>query len=138
MAAILQKPFGFYEAREYWLTRLAFQRGLALVYFIAFLVAKNQFVQLLGEQGILPVPNFLRAVHFADSPSLFFFFPKDAAFEAASWLGLALSLFALSGLSEKRGWLLSASTWGAMWVLDLSFVNVGQIFYGFGWETMLL
>ena len=25
-----------------------------------------------------------------------------------------------------------------MWLLDLSFVNVGQTFYGFGWETMLL
>jgi hypothetical protein len=72
------------------------------------------------------------------SPSLFFLFPRDSAFTAASWLGVALSLFALTGLSEKRGWLLSAATWGALWGLYLSFVNVGQIFYGFGWETMLL
>lgn len=138
MAAILRKWFGPYDARDYWVTRLVFQRGLALVYFLAFLVAKNQFVPLLGERGILPVSSFVQRVFFSDSPSLFFFVPKDWAFDAASWLGLALSLFALSGLSEKHGWLLSASTWAAMWALDLSFVNVGQIFYGFGWETMLL
>ena len=27
--------------------------------------------------------------------------------------------------------------WAALWVLYLSFVNVGQTFYGFGWETLL-
>jgi len=123
---------------RYRLTRRLFQRGLALVYGIAFLVAANQFVPLLGEHGILPVPRFVAAVPFSASPSLFFLAPRDWAFTAAAWLGLALSLVALSGLSEKRGWLLSALTWGSLWVLYLSFVNVGQIFYGFGWETMLL
>jgi hypothetical protein len=28
--------------------------------------------------------------------------------------------------------------WLALWVIYLSFVNVGQIFYGFGWESLLL
>ena len=27
--------------------------------------------------------------------------------------------------------------WGALWILYLSFVNVGQTFYGFGWESLL-
>ena len=31
-----------------------------------------------------------------------------------------------------------AIVWLALWLLYLSFVNVGQIFYGFGWETLLL
>jgi len=123
---------------EFWRTRLVFQRGLALVYLLAFLVAVEQFVPLLGEHGLQPVPRFVEQIPFRASPSLFFLLPRDAAFVAAAWLGVALSLFALSGLSEKRGWTLSAATWGALWVLDLSFVNVGQIFYGFGWETMLL
>jgi hypothetical protein len=131
----LSKPS---SRRSYWLTRLVFQRGLALVYLIGFLVAANQFVPLLGETGILPVPRFVEQVPFSASPSLFFFLPRDWAFRSAAWLGLALSLLALSGFSEKRGWLLSGLTWGGMWVLYLSFVNVGQIFYGFGWETMLL
>jgi hypothetical protein len=32
----------------------------------------------------------------------------------------------------------AAPVWAALWVLYLSFVNVGQTFYGFGWETLLL
>ena len=122
----------------HWRTRLVFQRGLAIVYLVAFLVAANQFVPLLGERGLLPVPRFVAEVPFLASPSLFFLVPRDAAFTAAAWLGVALAAFALTGLSERRGGLLSALTWGAMWVLYLSFVNVGQTFYGFGWETMLL
>jgi hypothetical protein len=127
-----------FDGQNYRLTRLLLQRGLALVYGIAFLVAANQFVPLLGEHGILPVPHFVDSVPFTAAPSLFFLVPSDGAFTAAAWLGLALSLLALSGLSEKRGWLLSALTWGSLWLLYLSFVNVGQVFYGFGWETMLL
>jgi hypothetical protein len=127
-----------FDGQGYRLTRRLFQRGLALVYGIAFLVAANQFVPLLGEHGILPVPRFVEAIPFTAAPSLFFLVPRDWAFTGAAWLGLALSLLALSGLSERRGWLLSAMTWGSLWVLYLSFVNVGQIFYGFGWETMLL
>ena len=138
MLVALQNFLGYFFGGDYWLTRLVFQRGLALVYLIAFFVALNQFVPLLGEKGILPVPNFVKNVAFTDSPSLFFFFPKDWAFTLASWLGIALSIFALSGFSEKRGWLLSAAVWGVMWALYLSFVNVGQTFYSFGWETMLL
>jgi hypothetical protein len=30
------------------------------------------------------------------------------------------------------------AVWLAMWVLYLSIVNIGQTFYGFGWETLLL
>jgi hypothetical protein len=47
-------------------------------------------------------------------------------------------LAALLGLSERGGVALSAGVWGALYVLYLSFVNVGQTFYGFGWESILL
>ncbi len=121
-----------------WRTRRLLQRGLALVYLIAFLVAANQFVPLLGEHGLLPVPRFVAEVSFWSAPSLFHFLPRDVAFRAAAWIGVALSLFALGGFSERRGGAVSAATWFSLWVLYLSFVNVGQVFYGFGWETMLL
>jgi hypothetical protein len=101
-------------------------------------VAVNQFVPLLGENGLLPVPLFVKRVPFTAAPSLFFLFPSDGAFTAAAWLGVALSLLALTGFSERRGLLVSVLVWSGMWVLYLSFVNVGQDFYGFGWETMLL
>jgi len=47
-------------AESYWYTRLVFERALALVYLIAFLCAAHQFIPLLGERGLLPVPRFVR------------------------------------------------------------------------------
>src|SRR5436190_1663411 len=122
----------------FWYTRFTFERALALVYLIAFLVAANQFVPLLGEHGLLPVPRFVRYVPFSDSPSLFYFFATDRAFTAAAWTGVALSIVALSGYPQHRGTITAAIVWALLWMIYLSFVNVGQTFYGFGWETLLL
>ena len=126
------------EVTSYWITRLLVQRGLALIYLIAFLVALNQFRALLGESGLLPVPLFLQKVRFADAPSLFWLWPKDTVFAIAAWTGLTLSLLALLGIPEKIGTSASMVTWAILWVLYLSFVNTGQRFYAFGWESMLL
>ncbi len=123
---------------NYWLTRLVLQRGLAFVYLIAFIAVIHQFKPLLGEHGLLPVPEFVKQVRFIDSPSIFFWLPTNFAFDLFGWVGISLSLFALSGFSEKFGNFISAGTWGALWLIYLSFVNVGQTFYAFGWETLLL
>ena len=122
----------------YWLTRVLFQRGLAAIYLIAFLNAVNQFKPLLGENGLLPAPAWMRVVPFRDMPSLFYLAPKDWAFTAAAWVGVFLSVLALAGISEWYSTWLSALVWALLWVLYLSFVNVGQTFYGFGWESILL
>jgi len=122
----------------YWLTRTVFQRGLALIYLIAFLNAVNQFKPLLGENGLLPAPAWIRTVPFRDMPSLFYLAPKDWAFTAAAWAGVALSALALAGISEWYSSWVSGAVWALLWVLYLSFVNVGQTFYAFGWESILL
>src|SRR5436309_574698 len=49
-----------------------------------------------------------------------------------------LPVMALPGLSERWNSLFSASVWASLWALYLSLVNVGQVFYGFGWEMILL
>ena len=77
-------------------------------------------------------------MNFWDAPSLFWLNYSDRAFAVAGGVGVALALFAITGFSERFGLWVSVGVWGAMWVLYLSFVNVGQTFYGFGWETMLL
>jgi hypothetical protein len=123
---------------SYWYSRFLFERGLALMYLVGFLVAANQFVPLLGERGLLPVPEFVRVVPFRESPSLFYLLPRDVAFRSAAWLGVALSALMLSAVPQRWGSIPSAITWFALWLLYLSFVNVGQTFYGFGWETLLL
>ena len=84
-------------ASQYWAPRFLFQRGLGFIYFIAFLIAINQFRPLLGEHGLLPVPLFVKQVPFRASPSLFYLFPNDRAFAIAAWLGLALSCLGAHG-----------------------------------------
>jgi hypothetical protein len=121
-----------------WLTRLVFQRGLGVVYLIAFICALNQFRPLLGERGLMPVPLFTGQASFRESPSLFFFMPKDWAFAAAAWCGIALSCLVVAGIADRYTSWFNALVWAGIWVLYLSFVNVGQTFYAFGWESILL
>src|SRR5437763_9271820 len=121
------------EPGGYWVARYALEKSMAALFVIAFLNAVNQFKPLLGERGLLPVPLFIKQVRFRESPSLFFAFPNDTAFSLCAWIGVALSSLVLSGVIDQHAWILFA-TWTFMWVLYLSFVNVGQIFYGFGWD----
>lgn len=123
---------------QYYLTRLILQKALACVYLIAFLVVLHQFKPLLGENGLLPVYQFIKLVPFNSSPSIFYLIPYDWAFTLFGLLGLTISLIALTGISEKHGLFISMLVWFLLWLIYLSFVNVGQTFYAFGWESMLL
>jgi hypothetical protein len=121
-----------------WLSRLVFTRGLALVYLIAFLAALRQFRPLIGTGGLTPVPRYLARARFRDAPSVFHLHWSDRFFAGCCWAGIALSTAALLGLADRLplvGWML---LWLALWALYLSIVNVGQIWYGFGWETLLV
>jgi Lipase maturation factor len=122
---------------DYWFARLALERAVGGLFLIAFLNAVNQFRPLLGERGLLPVPLFVREVSFRESPSLFFFLPNDWAFGTSAWIGVVLSALVVSGFVDQHSWALFA-IWIVLWGLYLSFVNVGQVFYGFGWESILL
>ena len=126
------------ELTGYWYSRFVFERGLALIYLIGFIVVVNQFIPLLGERGLLPVPRFVEAVPFRVSPSLFYFRATDVVFRIAGWVGILLSVVALTGIVTRGSAVGSAAVWALLWVLYLSFVNVGQTFYGFGWESLLL
>ncbi len=126
------------SAPEYWYSRFVFERALALIYLVAFLDAANQFVPLLGARGLLPVTRFVQNVPFSASPSLFYALPKDSAFRAAAWIGVALSCLILAGLPQRAGSIAAGAVWAGLWLLYLSLVNVGQIFYAFGWESLLL
>src|SRR5205823_1995009 len=110
------------DVTGYWITRLLLQRGLGIVCLIAFLVALNQFRPLLGEHGLLPVDLFVRQVPFRESPSLFYLFPRDLAFTAAAWIGIALSCLVISGVSERYSTWVSVAVWAGIWVLYVSFV----------------
>ena len=130
--------FGGGTTSDYWLTRLVLQRALGGIYFIAFVVAVNQFRPLLGSHGLTPVPFMLQQTRFVESPSLFFFYYSDGFATLLSWSGVVCALLTVSGLSERFGTPVSMVIWGWMWLAYLSIVNVGQTWYAFGWESLLL
>ncbi|HWG19683.1 MAG TPA: lipase maturation factor family protein [Terracidiphilus sp.] len=123
---------------EVWITRLILQRGMAAIYLVAFLTVVQQFKPLLGEHGLLPVPDLLKRVRFREVPSIFCWRYSDRLLDVVGWTGLILSLCALFGLTEAGPLWLSMSAWLVLYVLYLSIVNVGQTFFAFGWESMLL
>ncbi|MDY6779681.1 MAG: lipase maturation factor family protein, partial [Halobacteria archaeon] len=129
-----------WEPGSYWLVKLLLLKGVGTVYLIAFLVAAFQFRPLAGEEGLLPLDDYVERRKFRDSPSLFYVFHDDRVVGAAAWSGVTLSAVAVAGLPSVLGLGVAGhvAVWGALWLLYLSFVNAGQTFYGFGWETMLL
>ena len=126
------------DASSYVLPRFIFQRLLGFVYLIAFAIVVNQFRGLCGQHGLQPVSLFVKRIEFWDSPSLFWFFSSDDFIMTIAWLGLLLSVVATLGLSDIFANWISIVTWLLLWMIYLSFVNVGQTFYGFGWEILLL
>ncbi|MGF1425577.1 lipase maturation factor family protein [Kitasatospora sp. LaBMicrA B282] len=125
-------------APEYSLSRLVLLRLLAGVYLVGFLAAARQFEALIGERGMLPVPRYLRYRGFREAPSLFQFGYSDRAFAAVAWGGAALAAAVAAGLADLVPLWASMLCWLLLWVLYLSIVNVGQTWYSFGWESLLL
>lgn len=92
----------------------------------------------MGSRGLLPVPEHLERRGFRSAPSVFQLRYSDSFAVGLAWAGVLLSVVALFGLSERFGTPLSMAVWFSLWALYLSFVNVGQTWYAFGWETLLL
>jgi hypothetical protein len=125
---------------SYWLTRFVILRLLGLIYLLAFLVAANQILPLIGSDGLLPVANFLAQVRetfggslggFLRLPSLFWINSSDSALIVTAWIGVALSAVVVCGYAN-------AILLTLLWALYMSFVHVGQEWYGYGWEMQLL
>ena len=128
----------WFSAPDYWFARLVFERGLAAIYLIAFAVAGRQFRGLLGTGGLLPIPRYLRRVTFRARPSLFHFRYSDRLFALVAWSGGVLAAAMVAGLGDAVPLWGAMLAWLVLWGLYLSIVNVGQLWYGFGWEALLL
>jgi hypothetical protein len=129
---------GWFGAPNYTLARLVLQRGVGLIYLIAFVVTAAQFRPLVGEHGLEPISRVLRSVPFRRSPSLFYLRYSDRLLMAVSGVGIVLSGAVVIGLVGHTPLWACLLVWALLWILYLSIVNVGQTFYGFGWETLLL
>ncbi len=128
----------WFHAADSWIARLVIQRGLGVVYLIAFAVALEQFRPLLGERGLMPVAEFRRAVTFREAPSLFHVWYSDRLLGAVALLGMAGSFAVVLGLPDTWPAGAHLALWLFLWASYLSIVNVGQSFYAFGWESLLL
>jgi hypothetical protein len=131
---------GFDTKPSYVLTRYSFLRALGLVYCVAFLGLVLQLRPLLGHNGLLPVQLFLQRVEaslgnglasYLSVPTLLWIDAGDGFMMALAWVGLALSVLLVCGYANALQML-------ALWVLYSSFVHTGQLFYSYGWETLLL
>jgi lipase maturation factor len=126
------------SAPDYWLARWLFERVLAAIYLIAFVCAAEQFPALLGEHGLLPAQRLLAVARFRELPSIFHLRYSDNLLRTLSGIGVLLSLALIAGLPQSGPVWLPMLTWFVLWLGYLSIVNVGQTFYSFGWESLLL
>jgi hypothetical protein len=124
----------------YWLTRFMMLRLLGVIYAVAFLVAINQLLPLIGSAGLSPAGNYFKQVAealgsvragFIRLPSLFWFFQSDTAILTVAWIGFILSLIVAAGFAN-------VPLLAVLWLLYLSIVHAGQEWYGYGWEIQLL
>jgi hypothetical protein len=130
----------FRPRETYWLTRFVILRWLGFVYVIAFLVAVQQLVPLVGAHGLTPATIYFHAVAqqlggtwngFLALPSLFWINDSDAWLRIIPWIGLLLSCAVAAGFAN-------APLMAVLWIFYLSIVHAGQDWYGFGWEIQLL
>jgi hypothetical protein len=128
------------STQTYWLTRFVILRLLGVIYAVAFVVAINQVIPLMGSNGLLPLPYFIsyaksalgsEASAFIRLPSLFWFWNSDTALLTFAWIGLLLSCVVVAGFAN-------VPVLTAIWFIYMSFAHVGQEWYGYGWEIQLL
>src|SRR6476661_879003 len=92
----------------YWLTRFVILRLLGVIYAVAFLVAINQIIPLIGSNGLLPVGNYLKqwndavgpTAGFIRLPSIFWFGHSDTMLLIVAWIGFLLSCVVVAGYAN--------------------------------------
>jgi hypothetical protein len=128
------------DTSQFWLVRFLFLRMLGFVYLAAFVSLALQLEPLLGSEGLTPVTSFLESYGsqfdstldaFLQRPSIFWFHASDMFMQALAWIGVLVSLAVLLGYANVPMLFFN-------WAVYLSFVHVGQVWYGYGWEIQLL
>ena len=131
------------EVPSYFLVRWVFLRALALVYLVAFVSVWTQASGLMGHNGIVPADHYMALVkqtcdthgigleRFYYVPTLCWISGSDTSLHFQCAAGVGLSVLLLAGVAP-------ALCLGLMWLLYLSLITVGGIFYGFQWDNLLL
>jgi len=127
-------------AEEYFLTRFIILRLLGFVYLAAFVSLIGQMLPLIGSEGLLPAAGYLERVTslsgstgaaFWKLPTIFYLGASDSTLVFFAWFGLFLAVVVLFGFANSIIMLV-------LWAIYMSFVHIGQTWYGYGWEIELL
>jgi lipase maturation factor 1 len=117
--------------------RTPFLRVLAAIYACAFASFGVQAAALVGSQGLLPAADLLAEVASRHGASRFWLFPNlawissgDAFLTALPWAGFAL---AAAAMVRPRAWLFAS-----LWIVYFSVDGLGQDFFTFQWDALLL
>jgi hypothetical protein len=120
------------------IARWLFLRLLGVVYLAAFVSLWEQIDGLIGSRGILPVGEFLAAVHRAIGaeaywrlPTLCWLLPGDPGLHALCGAGVFLSALLILGFTP-------GPVLVGLWACYLSLTGAGQIFLGYQWDALLL
>lgn len=123
---------------NYQLTSWLFLRGVALIYFIAFLSLAVQITGLAGPNGILPFYQTLNYAYqesgwFAwwQIPTVFWIDASDMALKMAAYGGVALAVLLFFGRWQTGALI-------GMYVLYVSLFHAGDLFLSFQWDTLLM
>ncbi|HEY5792089.1 MAG TPA: lipase maturation factor family protein, partial [Chthoniobacterales bacterium] len=126
------------ERPTYAIASWLFLRALAVIYLIAFFSYWRQTDGLISSTGILPFQNFLLAARenlgmeaFWKAPTLGWLWQHDALPHLLCAGGVVLSV----GLFF--GWL-PGPILILLWAFYLSLTVMGQVFYNFQWDVLLL
>src|SRR6478736_797286 len=134
-----------FAAVDFGFAREVLQRGIAALYLVAFVSSLNQFRPLLGEHGLLPAPALLewvgqkaerrRMLH----PTLFSRIRySDRRLVALCVVGMVVAALLVVGIPQWGPPWVPMLCFLALWLGYMSIVSIGQTFYGFGWEMLLV
>ena len=132
-------------AVDFEFARQVLQRGIAALFLVAFVSSLNQFRPLLGERGLLPAPALLAWAAANPSrakllrPTLFRRIRyTDRRLVALCVAGIVIAALLVAGIPQLGPPWLPMLAFLALWLGYMSITSIGQTFYGFGWEMLLL
>ena len=138
---------------SYTIAKWVILRGMALIYFIAFLGALYQNEGIIGSRGLQPASDYFSGVKarylsesentfdfhgmwrgFCSHPTIFWIVPlSDQTMRYVNNAGLVLSTVVLAGINS---WLAQLLLW--MFYFSIVTIAEGTSFYSYGWESQVL
>lgn len=134
-----------FAAVDFEFARQVLQRGIAALFAVAFASTLNQFRPLLGERGLLPAPELLEWARSSTRgrrllrPTLFRRIRyTDRRLVALCVAGMLVAAALVAGIPQLGPPWVPMLCFLALWLGYMSITSIGQTFYGFGWEMLLL